>query len=273
MPERDSQADRGRRDAVGPLLLGATGCVGRMLVASGLLPGAVLHSRRRRPGHLSWDILSDAVPALPNVTGVVMMARGTDMTEEVALARTAAHLGHDLGVPVLIASSQAVYGVSPGPHGEDGFCRPANDYGKGKLAAEAAVAGMPGVTCLRIGNVAGADMLFRRMIDGPVTLDEIRTGQGPRRAMIGPVALARAIGELLAMPTLPPILNLAQPGLIDMADLLRAAGANWDWTPAPETALPVLALDLDRITDLIALPPATPEGLVAEARACGWGAA
>jgi hypothetical protein len=138
---------------------------------------------------------------------------------------------------------------------------------------EQALAGLPGVTCLRIGNVAGADQMFRNAARGPVVLDRFPDGQGPRRMMIGPLALGRALVALLARDTLPQTLNLAQPGLVAMADLLTAAGADWHWVPAPATALPVLEMDLAAVQALIPLAPAVPEALVAEARLAGWGAA
>lgn len=252
------------------LILGASGRVGKLITASGELGETILQSRRAGQGDLVWDML-DAPPEIPQFSGIVMLAGGvSDTGNYIPLARAAARLGAERGVPVLIASSQSVYGPAPGPHDEDGPCAPAADYGRAKLAMEAAMAAYPGVTCLRIGNVAGADMLFRSMAAGPVELDEVSPGVGPRRAMIGPVTLARALRDLIGQSERPRILNLAQPGLIDMADLLRAAGADWRWKPAPETALPSLTLDLTRLTGLIDLPVARADALVAEARASGW---
>lgn len=87
--------------------------------------------------------------------------------------------------------------------------------------------------------------------------------------MIGPQTLADALLTLLEAD-LPPVLNLAQPGLVDMADLLRAAQADWGWQAAPDTALPALELDLKALLARIPLWAADPATLVAEARATGW---
>lgn len=214
----------------------------------------------------------------------------------------AVHLAHKQGLgPVLLCSSAAVYGPGPGPHREDGggdpwsLPRPANEYSAAKwlmeLHAEIEVARLPAprpvVCALRIGNVTGADALFGAMTKGPVMLDRLADGGAPRRAYIGPLTLARTIVALLAAPERLPAslharrpdgttlvttaaLNLAQPGLLPMDDLLRAAGHPFAWRPAPPTALPALEMDLSRLLALVPLPPATPEGLVAEARLAGW---
>lgn len=256
-------------DGARPLLIGATGRVGRLLLASGAFD-AVPQARRPLAGHLLWDLQS-APPDLPPLSGIVMLAGGVgDADAYEPLALTAARLGADLGVPVLIASTQAVYGPTPGPHAETGPCHPKGTYGEAKLAMEQAVAGFDHVTCLRIGNVAGADMLFRSMASGPVRLDEVTPGRGPLRNLIGPVTLAHWLTAVLARLERPRIVNLAQPGLIDMADLLRAARADWSWHPAPPGVLPRVELDLTRAQSLAPLPMATAQGLVDEARACGW---
>lgn len=257
---------------MGPLILGATGQVGRAMRASGVMRDAVWQSRTPRNGFLTWDILNAPAPDVA-CSGVIMMAGGVGDTDTyIPLAQAACDLGAAQDVPVLIASSQAVYGPQRGTLSEQTPCAPNSDYGKAKLAMEQAVVGRAGVTCLRIGNVAGSDALFRSMAAGPVPLDEVSAGQGPRRAMIGPKTLAQVLLHLLETE-LPPVLNLAQPGLVDMADLLRAAGATWSWKPAPKMALAALSLDLAALTDLVAVTPADPATLVAEARATGWSCA
>lgn len=253
---------------MGPLVLGATGRVGCALRASGVMQGAIWQSRTPRAGFLTWDMLHDPAPDVV-CSGVIQLAG--DVDSYAALAEVACDLGDALDVPVLIASTQAVYGPQMGALSEDMPCQPASDYGRAKLAMEQAVAGRR-ATCLRIGNVAGSDALFRSMTAGPVGLDEISAGQGPRRAMIGPVTLAHVLLGLLETE-IPPVLNVAQPGLIDMADLLRAAGATWAWQAAPETALAALELDLTALIGCISVPVADPAALVVEARATGWACA
>lgn len=254
---------------MGPLVLGATGRVGRALRASGVLTDAIWQSRTPRDGFLTWDILNAPAPDVA-CSGIVMLAGGVDDTEAyVDLAQAACDLGARLDVPVLIASSQAVYGPQVGALSETTACHPNSVYGRAKLAMEQSVAGRARVTSLRIGNVAGTDSLFRSMAAGPVPLDEVAPSVGPRRAMIGPVCFARLIGTLLRHD-LPPVLNVAQPGLVDMADLLRAGGGAWHWRPAPDTVLAALELDVSALTRFVDLPPADPATLVAEARATGW---
>jgi len=210
---------------VGPLVLGATGRVGGALRASGVMPHAIWQSRRPRAGCVTWDMLHTPAPDI-TCSGVIMLAG--DVASYTALAHIACDFGAAQDVPVLIASSQAVYGPQSGPLSEDAPLIPNSAYGQAKQAMEQAVADRPRTCCLRIGNVAGCDALFRSMTKGPVQLDEIREGQGPKRAMIGPKTLAQAFLGLLDTE-LPPVLNLAQPGLVDMADLLRAAGWSWIW--------------------------------------------
>ncbi|MCK0122138.1 hypothetical protein MWU61_16415 [Loktanella sp. F6476L] len=55
-----------------------------------------------------------------------------------------------------------------------------------------------------------------------------------------------------------------------MADLLTAAGATWNWQPAPVTAIPALDMDLTKLQHLIAMPDADPIAIMAEVRATGW---
>lgn len=241
---------------MGPLVLGATGRVGRALRASGVMSDAIWQSRTPQDGYLTWDILNATAPDV-TCSGIIMLAGGVADTEAyVPLAHAACDLGQALGVPVLIASSQAAELQN-------------SVYGRAKRGMEQAVADRARTCCLRIGNVAGTDALFRAMTAGPVQLDEVSAGQGPRRALIGPVTLAHVLLRLLETD-LPPILNLAQPGMIDMADMLRAAGVDWSWNAAPKDVLATLDLDVSALTALVDVPKADAATLVAEARATGW---
>ena len=264
----------------GPLILGATGRIGRAfrtLWLAGQWPGParpVWHGRQS--GDLVWDMDSPPPRNIPPARGVIMLAgltRGDpgalDINRRLALAAVALGRQADLG-PVLLCSTSSVYGRDPGPHAEDDPAHPINPYGAAKLAMEAAVAGAPGVTCLRIANVPGADDLLLTAAQRRVPLDRFPDGTAPRRHYIGPLTLARTMLALLDAGPLPPILNVAHPGMIAMDALLSAAGCPWDWQPAPDTALPSLALDTTRLQALVPLPPADPGALVAEARAAGW---
>lgn len=261
----------------GPVILGASGRVGRMLHRL-WLDGVLAFDHPpvwqvRNPAQateqtLIWDILHQAPPDMAP-SAVICLAGGPGVAENAALARAAVDFAQ--GAPVLFASTQAVYGPQAGALAEDQPCTPAGTYGATKLAAEAALAAYPSATSLRIGNVMGADMLSRKMAEGPVALDQFPDGQGPRRMMIGPRAFGQALIDLLALGEIgAPALNLAQPGLVAMADLLAAAGADWRWQSAPDPALPVLEMDLTAVQRLIELPPADPALLIAEARAAGW---
>lgn len=261
----------------GPLILGASGQIGQMLChlwQAGVLGfdgDPVWQVRQPVAGQkqtLIWDILHDTPPKIAP-SGVICLAGGPQVAENAALAEAAVRVAQ--GAPVLFASTQAVYGPQSGVMREDSACAPVGAYGVTKLAAEQAIAGHPTVTSLRIGNVIGADALLQAMQRGPVRLDQFADGQGPRRMMIGPRALGQAMIDLLARGQIAaPVLNLAQPGVVAMADMLDAADADWDWQAAPDTAIPSLEMDLTAVQALIDLAPAAPAQLLAEARSAGW---
>ncbi len=216
---------------------------------------------------LTWDILQESPPDI-RPSAVICLAGGPGVAENAALAEAA--LAFASGAPLLFASTQAVYGPQAGILREGDACQPQGEYGITKLAAERVLAGHPNATSLRIGNAIGADMLLCKMAVGPVLLDQFADGQGPRRMMIAPQALGQALIDLLAVTQTPPVINLAQPGLVAMEDMLQAAGATWGWQAAPDGALPVLEMDLTLVQSLIDLPPADPARMLAEARAAGW---
>ena len=264
----------------GLLILGASGQVGQMwrklwmkgLLDFGVSPIWQMRSPDTNGGQICvWDNLHGPLPDI-TPTAVICLSgitRGPDIHFNTDLAHAAVAVAR--GAPVLFASSQAVYGVQQGALRETTPCQPQTDYGRAKLAAEQAITHNPNVTSLRIGNVIGADALLRAVRHGPVKLDQFSDGQGPRRMMIGPLTLARACVDLLALgPIKAPILNLAQPRLVAMADLLTAAGATWNWQPAPVTAIPALDMDLTKLQHLIAMPDADPIAIMAEVRATGW---
>lgn len=258
-----------------PLILGASGRLGRALrrVWPVDMPGFVgadplWQTRDGAGGTLAWDILMDSAPALPPVCGIIVLAGVTcgtaaDLALNTPLASAGADLGSALGVPVLIASTQAVYGPQPGMLREDSSLAPTSAYGRAKQEMEAATAA-PHVTCLRIGNVAGCDALADAMGRGAVTLDRFANGQGPRRAMIGPVDLAQVLLALLAAPTRPAVLNVARPGSVAMADVLRAAEVPFDWRPAGPGALADLVLDVTLLQRIFQLPPADAAAMAAQ---------
>lgn len=267
----------------GPLLLGGTGCVGRMLAT--LWPQdmpAPLWQRRTGAAALQdddiiWDILETAAPALPRPVSAVIVLAGVlggapeALQQNTPLAKAGCALAAKLGVKTLLASSQAVYGRQKGAMLETASPVPATPYGQAKWNMEQAVSGQADVTCLRIGNVAGCDGLFTAMARGPVQIDQFSDGQGPRRMMIGPRDFARTLASLSATPSpLPAALNIASPGLVAMSAMAEDAGVAWAWKPAPPDALAVLEMDVSALLRHITLSPATAQDIVSQARAGGW---
>ena len=225
---------------------------------------------------LVWSILSEADVTLPHpVSAVIVLAgvaQGTaeDLRLNTTLAQAGCRLAQRLGVKALVASSQAVYGRQTGALRETDTPTPATPYGQAKRDMEQAISGRADVTCLRIGNVAGCDGLFQAMARGPVKIDQFADGQGPRRMMIGP----RDLGCVLASMSqtqiaLPKVLNIARPDLVAMNRVAQEAGVPWQWQPAPDSALPVLMMDVAALGAHIHLPSATATDMVAQARAGG----
>lgn len=269
------------------LIVGAGGRVGRLLVPALRLLGAGLVLTRRGAGplmsemtELQWSPLDDP-EALPGLLGAVRPAAmlvlagttpstGQDMGLNVTLGQACLHAARTAGIGrVLLASSSAVYGRSnAAPWPEDAACDPPSAYGQAKLAMEQACAA-PGVTMLRIGNVAGADALLtnpRR----PLLLDRFADGAGPVRSYIGPQSLARVLEALVRAPALPPVLNVGAPRPVDMADLAQAAGLPLERRPAPPDAIARLTLATGRLETLVrfADTDSAAPGLIAQWRAC-----
>lgn len=261
------------------LILGGTGRVGRALahVWPADLPTPIWHARSG--GDYPWDMLSEPAPDIPAGTIGILALAGVTQGDDAALAANTqlARVACDLavragGLRVLLASSQAVYGAQTGPASETMHPLPQTPYGHVKLAMEQAVSEYENTTCLRIGNVAGCDGLLLAAARGSeIALDQFPDGQGPQRRYIGPQALARVVGELMCHTSpLPKVLNVAQPRIIAMADLLDAGMVPWRWKPAGAGALRILDLQCDRLAEYVSLPPATAADLVTQARAAGW---
>lgn len=255
------------------VILGATGRVGRLLLAA--FRGDVLPLTRHAPAPPGWLLWDPARPT-PLPEGGMMLhlagptpsgaGGGFDASTDLALAglRAARNAGM---AHVFLASSAAVYG-RPGddtPLTEDAPCAPVNAYGAAKLAMESAALrfsdqGGPGLTLLRIGNVAGTDMLMRNAMSGmPLRLDRFADGRSPRRAYIGPETLARVLESLFAAKSLPQVLNIAAPTPgdqgVEMAALLRAFAHSFEWQEAPDGALPALPLSTTRLSSLHRFAP------------------
>ncbi|SHI82706.1 NAD-dependent epimerase/dehydratase family protein [Wenxinia saemankumensis] len=256
------------------LILGGSGRIGRAfaaLRARGHWPGPAPVLAGRSGGDLRWQPGEAPVEGARAVVHMAGPAGSADTAATVALARAALDLAQGLGAPLLHVSTAAVYAPSPQPHDEDEGSAPPGGYGAARLAAEAALG--DAAWHLRLANVAGCDSLFGAMAEGGVVLDRLPDGRAPERCWIGPLTLARvlvALADRAAAGAEPRVLNVAQPGALAMDAVLRAAGLGWTWRDAPPGALARMALATDRLAGLVALPPATAEGLVAEARLAGW---
>jgi UDP-glucose 4-epimerase len=275
------------------LLVGASGRVGTLVRAAWrrARPAADVLPQFRRPGDaggLVWSPLEGPGPLLGRLragrgiqamivlAGIVPRRPGADFGDDARIADACLAAAHAAGIRrCLVASSSAIYGRGDGaPLGEDDPTRPVTAYGRAKLATEAACRrwrerGLA-VTALRIGNVAGADALLGQdaVRQGrEVVLDRFPGGGGPVRSYVDPVTLAAVLATLAAADGLPPVLNVAVPGGVAMADLLTAAGLPWRWQEAPATALEHLVLDCGRLAAIHRFPPgaASPARIVA-----GW---
>lgn len=259
----------------GPLILGGSSHVGRALRAVWPRDAAATWQSRHN-GPFQWDILNAPAPNLPEgITGIIALAgvtQGDRLADNTALAQAACALAARENLPVLLASSQAVYGHKSAAARETDLCQPTTPYGQAKLAMEQAVSDAPRATLLRISNVVGCDALLLNAARGrQIKLDRFPNGESPRRAYISPVVLGQVLRRLLAKDApLPRILNVTQAGSVGMADLLRAADIPWDWIPAGPSALAALELDSTQLASLVDVPPATPSQLIADARAAGW---
>lgn len=271
------------------LVVGGTGRLGRLLRRAWSLerkgPEPVWQARGRgRGGDLIFDPLDPEAfraaaaraDAILNLAGSVSDDPAL-LAQHVTLAAAARNAARDAGVPVFQVSSAAVYGGGSALS-EDVPLAPAGEYGAAKQRMEKALSGFPGVTCLRIGNVAGADALLGRAGESRV-LDVFPDGLPARRSYIGPQALVAAVSRLTQLAvegaSLPAVINLALPGAVRMDALLAAAGVAWTARPAPACAISHVELDVSRalslglldprradagwiVADLGGLPPETP---------------
>ncbi|MEW2915244.1 NAD-dependent epimerase/dehydratase family protein [Leisingera sp. JC11] len=268
------------------LVLGATGRIGRLLQLCPPDGLALRLQARRAPPRNStgdWRIfepLAESAALARAATGAAAVlclagpvpGRGAgEMADHIHLGEAAVRAGAAAGARVLLASSAAVYGAGSGLLAEGAPLRPASAYGEAKAEMEARAAalgaelGVP-VCSLRIGNIAGFDAILGGWRPG-FTLDRFADGATPRRSYIGVQCLAQVLGALLQAPELPPALNAAQPGTVEMAALLQAAGRPFGTRPAPPAAIPEVALNVARLQALL---PASLAAADAGAMAAEW---
>lgn len=242
------------------IVLGATGRIG-MILRKCWDPRAISWQTRTPQAGAGWVVLdpleepealkraADGCKAILCLSGVVP-GRAGRMLDNIALAEAALRAAAP-GTRVLLASSAAVYGATPGLLREDCLPAPLSDYGRAKAAmerrgAELGAARGVAVTALRIGNVAGVDAILGGWAPG-FRLDQFADGRTPRRSYIGVQTLARVLRDLIAAPDLPGVLNVAAPGRIEMGALLEAANLGWTPRAAPDTALAEVQLCTGRL--------------------------
>lgn len=275
------------------LVLGASGKVGRLMRAHWGAPGLATRWQGRRMGDApGWVAWAPGQP-LPPARVVLVLAGVTSGPPEAlaenprlgrAIARAAA-AADGVGT-ILLASTMALYGrTPPGDATEDAAPDRPNPYGRSKLEMEQAMAAElsgpgPQLCALRIGNVAGADLLGDRVARGlPIALDRFADGAGPVRSYAGPGLLARVVQALarraLAGERLPAVLNVAGQHPLAMADLMQAAGLGFAWTTAGAAAVPRIAMNCARLAALVPPVPQaeTAAGVAAEWRAAAGGCA
>lgn len=289
-----------RNDKVGPevesidigqvLIVGGSGRLGTLLRRAWALAdqGGLVWQHRGAGVGPCFDALADPVAyaraaagadAILNLAGRVG-GGAASLSAHRDLALAALEAGRAAGVArVFLASSAAVYGRALVPARETDPVAPVSDYGRAKAEMEAAALawvaahpGGPAVTCLRIGNVAGADQLLGAPEgEAPQPLDLFADGSGPARSYVGPLALAAILSKLFAAQragrALPDVLNIALDGAVRMEALLEAAGRAWRARTAPEHLLREVRLDVTRLGAVVGpLARAEASAIVADLR-------
>lgn len=246
------------------LVTGAGGRLGRLLrraCARDGSGGMAVTFQSRRPGTgLAWAP-GDPLSHLPRAGTVLALwgrTEGTqdELAENAALVGTSQAVARACGARRLFhVSSAAVYGRGAGLREETPLA-PLSDYGRAKRAMEQAVFRLPaedGIAhcCLRLSNVVGADSLAPGLTaEAPVPVDRFDDGTGPMRSYIAASDLLRVVLALAARPPeeLPRLLNVAAPRPLRMEDLLREAGRDIAWRPAPDSAVQAVTLDTGRLS-------------------------
>lgn len=265
------------------LVLGSGGQIGSLLRRQWRdRRDVVWQSRNRHDTHvLDWhprDDLTALTDRLPRARAVVALwgvvtGPADALAGNTALALRAIRIAQATGADrVLHCSSAAVYRPGPIPLSETDETAPVSPYGQAKLRMEKAIlaagtdADIPARNCImRIGNVIGADSLSLAMAQArrsgtPVALDRFADGHGPARSFLSPGDLARILACLADCPLsdLPALVNVAAHAATRMSDIVSCAGLDLVWRTAPETAVPLVALNTTRLTGLPGAPVTSP---------------
>lgn len=247
------------------LILGSTGRLGRLLRhhwPKDTQLDLIWHGRRAA-ATLCFDLkdtskLSDAMTQADIILNLAgnTPATSDDMEANIDIANRVFSCAGEL--PVITASSAAVYGERTGDCAESDEVTPISNYGRAKLRVEQLSTDHSGPSCaIRIGNVVGADALFAERRSHYV-LHQFADGRTPMRSFINPSLLAQVLDSLMTCMlhggTVPSVLNIASPEPVEMSALLDAAGLEWSAEPAPSHAIARVALDTCRIQALFDMP-------------------
>ncbi|MVO18538.1 NAD-dependent epimerase/dehydratase family protein [Parasedimentitalea huanghaiensis] len=256
------------------LVLGASGRIGQVLRHCWPKTADLCWQTRRAPrpdgtgqGWCGFDPLADPealVAAAQGRQAILCLAgsipgRGGALADNIDLGEATVRAAAGTGAQVFLTSSAAVYGDQSGLLEEAATLRPTAPYGVSKAEMERRAAELGaelgvGVCALRLGNIAGLDAILGGWRPG-FQLDVFDDGTTPRRSYIGPQTLARTLAQILtrlmSVQDLPPVLNIAQPGPVEMAQLLQAADLEYGLRPAPPSAIAEVTMDTSRLSELL----------------------
>lgn len=278
-PKRPSAINPTRPSAINNVLfLGANGRIGKLIRPFLSQHPALWHARVPFKDTHGVDILNDpkGLEALMAQADTVVCLAGitpaqdANMALNVDLARATMNAAQKAQVGrIILTSSGAVYGKGCGPWSEDGPTAPFAAYGASKLDMEHMAAAHPmadKTSCLRIGNVAGADAILGKW-HADMMLDQLDNGRAPRRSYIGPHTLAQTLWTL-ATGNMPPfLLNIAAPGTICMDALLDAAHLPFGYRTPHAGVTADVNLCTKRLETLMTF---TPEDSTAQSMVAQW---
>lgn len=234
------------------VVLGASGRLARLIRPFWKTAPVTWQSRSVLDGCEQVDILNDPIGLRALLCGAeiviclagVTPAPDAEFGDNLRIGQACLDAAQTVGSGhVFLTSSAAVYGTQSGVLDETAPVDPPSAYGISKYEMEQMAAHHPHPsTCLRIGNVAGADAALGGWQEGAV-MDQLPNGATPARSYIGPATLARALQTLANTPNLPKLLNLSAPGSLEMGALLAAADRAFATRPANAQTIPNVTLD------------------------------